>query len=191
LGWVTGGKHAGPKIIRKRDEHSLPDRVRNELDQHLPALWRFALVLTRNRDAAQDLVQSTCLRALEKGGLFDQQTRLDRWLMTMMMNIRRNELRAVKVRTGTGLEDAETVLSFDGGAQIETNVFASEVLTAIGSLPGAQRETVLLVYLEGWSYAEAAATLGVPIGTVMSRLAAARSRLAGMDAREAASKANR
>jgi RNA polymerase sigma-70 factor, ECF subfamily len=159
----------------------LPDRIRDELDQHLPALWRFALVLTRNRDAAQDLVQSTCLRALEKGGLFDQETRLDRWLMTMMMNIRRNEVRSVKVRTGAGLEDAETVLNFDGGAQIETNVFASEVLTAIGNLPEAQRETVLLVYLQGWSYAEAAETLGVPVGTIMSRLAAARGKLAEMN----------
>lgn len=156
------------------------DRVRSELDQNLPGLWRFALVLTRNRDAAQDLVQATCLRAIEKSDLFDAATRLDRWLMTMMMNIRRNELRAVKVRTGAGLVDAETVLSFDGGAQIETNVFASEVLTAVDSLPAAQRETVLLVYLEGWSYSEAAATLGVPVGTVMSRLAAARGRLAEM-----------
>jgi RNA polymerase sigma-70 factor, ECF subfamily len=175
------GKHAGPEFIRRGDEKILRDRVRDELDQHLPALWRFALVLTRNRDAAQELVQSTCLRALEKSGLFDVTTRLDRWLMTMMMNLRRNDLRSTKVRTGTGLEDAATFLSFDGGAQIETNIFASEVLTAIGRLPDAQRETVLLVYLQGWSYAEAAETLGVPVGTVMSRLAAARGQLAALN----------
>jgi RNA polymerase sigma-70 factor, ECF subfamily len=188
---VTASKHVTREFIRKRGDQDLPERVRDELDQHLPALWRFALVLTRNRDAAQDLVQSTCMRALEKSGLFDQDTRLDRWLMTMMVNIRRNELRSVKVRTGSGLEDAATVLSFDGGAQIETNVFASEVLTAVGSLPEAQRETVVLVYLEGWSYAEAAGTLGVPVGTIMSRLAAARGRLAEMNPREGAQRAKR
>ncbi len=55
---------------------------------------------------------------------------------------------------------------------------ASTVLTAIGGLPQAQRETILLVYAEGYSYAEAAAALGVPIGTIMSRLASGRAALA-------------
>ena len=58
------------------------------------------------------------------------------------------------------------------------NILASEVLNAIGQLPEAQRETVLLVYGEGYTYAEAASALGIPIGTVMSRLAAARLALA-------------
>ena len=66
----------------------------------------------------------------------------------------------------------------DGVREIEMNITASAVLRAIGRLPEAQRETILLVYSEGYSYAEAAAALGVPIGTIMSRLAAGRAALA-------------
>jgi RNA polymerase sigma-70 factor (ECF subfamily) len=69
-------------------------------------------------------------------------------------------------------------LMSDGAREIEMNITASVVLKAIGRLPEVQRETVLLVYGEGYSYAEAAATLAVPIGTVMSRLATARAALA-------------
>jgi RNA polymerase sigma-70 factor (ECF subfamily) len=69
-------------------------------------------------------------------------------------------------------------LKVDGIYEMETNILASQVLSAINRLPEAQRETVLLVYGEGYRYAEAASFLGIPIGTVMSRLAAARSCLA-------------
>ena len=61
---------------------------------------------------------------------------------------------------------------------IEVNILTAEVLTAVGRLPEAQRETALLVYAEGYTYAEAATALGVPIGTIMSRLAAVRAALA-------------
>ena len=71
-------------------------------------------------------------------------------------------------------------LSIDGAHAIETNILAGQVLKEIGRLPEAQRETVLLVYAEGYSYAEAAGALGIPIGTVMSRLATARSALANL-----------
>lgn len=143
-------------------------------------MWRFALVLSRNGDLAQELVQATALRALEKQALYSPGTRLDRWLMSMMINVWRNDLRARRVRVGAGVVDAENVLVLDGAAQIETNIFASQVLNAVAQLPEAQRETVLLVYLEGWSYREAADALGIPVGTVMSRLAAAREKLASL-----------
>ena len=74
--------------------------------------------------------------------------------------------------------DPEEVLTTDGAREIEVNITASAVLRAIGQLPEAQRETVLLVYGDGYTYAEAAAALAIPIGTVMSRLAAARATLA-------------
>ncbi len=138
-------------------------------------------MLTREPEQAKDLVQATCVRALEKATLYQSDSRLDRWLMTMMMNVWRNELRAARVRAGSGTVDAENILSFDGAAHVEMNIFASQVLTAVAALPEAQRETVLLVYLEGWTYAEAAQALDVPIGTVMSRLAAARTKLAALN----------
>ncbi len=157
-----------------------PDQVRDGLEPLLPRLWRFAYFLCGARDVAEDLVQSTCLRALERGRQFEPGTRLDRWLFTILRSIWFNELRSRRVRSGDGTIDAEAVLAFDGAAQAETNMFAHQVLTAMARLPVAQRETALLVYGEGYSYREAAILTGVPIGTVMSRLAAARAALAPM-----------
>lgn len=156
------------------------DDVRTGLRQHLAALWRFALVLSKSRDTADDLVQATCMRALERAGQFRPGTRLDRWLFAILHSIWINELRARKVREGAGTVDAELALAFDGGHVIETNILASQLLSAIGRLPEAQREAVLLVYAEGFSYRDAATFLDVPIGTIMSRLAAARARLADL-----------
>ena len=119
-------------------------------------------------------MQATCLRAIERADQFVPGTRLDRWLFAILRSIWLNEIRARRIREGGGFVDAEEALSSDGAQVIETNILAAEVLRAIGGLPEAQRETVLLVYGEGFSYAEAASALGIPIGTVMSRLAAAR-----------------
>jgi len=152
--------------------------VRAGLEPCLARLWRYALVLTRANDAAKDLVQATCLRALERADQFTPGTRLDRWLFTILRSIWLNEIRSRRIRERGGFVDAEDALTSDGAREIETNILASEVLMAVGKLPEAQREAVLLVYAEGYSYAEAASALSVPIGTVMSRLAAARATLA-------------
>jgi RNA polymerase sigma-70 factor, ECF subfamily len=152
--------------------------VRAALEPSLPRLWRYALVLSRARDVADDLVQATCVRAIERADQFVPGTRVDRWLLTILRSIWLNEVRARKIREGGGFVDPEDALTADGVQDIETNITVSTVLRAIGRLPEAQRETTLLVYAEGYSYAEAAEMLGIPIGTVMSRLAAARAALA-------------
>ena len=156
------------------------EAVRAGLASELNRLWRFGLVLSGNRTTAEDLVQATCLRALERAYQFTPGTRLDRWLFAILHSIWLNELRAARYRRGAGLVDAETNLVFDGIRDIETNIMAAQVLREVQSLPEAQRETVFLVYVEGLTYREAAEVLAVPIGTVMSRLAAARARLAGL-----------
>lgn len=152
--------------------------VRAGLEPCLARLWRFALVLSSTSDAAEDLVQATCLRAIERADQFVAGTRLDHWLLAILRSIWLNEIRARKIRKGDGFIDAENALWINGEKTVETSIHAAEVLKAIGQWPETQRETVLLVYKEGYSYAEAASTLGIPIGTVMSRLAAARSALA-------------
>ena len=152
------------------------------LAAHLAQLWRYGLVLSGSRDNAEDLIQATCVRALERSHQFTAGTRLDRWLFAILRSIWFNELRARKVRRGLGLVDAETALVFDGMREVETNILASQVLGEVQALPEAQREAVFLVYVEGMTYRDAAAMLDVPIGTVMSRLAAARAKLAGLDA---------
>src|ERR1700722_12715872 len=153
------------------------DEIRAGLSQHLARLWRYGLALSAARDVAEDLVQATALRALERADQFQPGTRLDRWLFSILRSIWLNEVRSRRIRQGQGFVDPDQVL-FSDGQEIETNIFAGQVLNAVHRLPEAQRETVLLMYVEGLSYSEAAELLGTPIGTVMSRLAAARLALA-------------
>jgi RNA polymerase sigma-70 factor (ECF subfamily) len=150
--------------------------VRAGLERCLRRLWRYAVLLSKPPDVADDLVQATCVRAIERADQFTPGTRLDRWLFAILRSIWLNEVRARRIRLG--VVELEGALIIDGESELETNILAAEVLTALNQLPEGQRETVLLVYGEGYSYAEAANLLGIPIGTVMSRLAAARSALA-------------
>jgi RNA polymerase sigma-70 factor (ECF subfamily) len=152
------------------------------LPEHMTRMWRYALVLSGNRDTAEELVQAACLRALERAHQFTPGTRLDRWVFSILHSIWLNEVRARKVRLGQGLVDADAVLVFDGLKYTEANISARQVLREVQALPEAQRETVFLVYVEGMTYREAAELLEVPIGTIMSRLAAARAKLAGLNA---------
>jgi RNA polymerase sigma-70 factor, ECF subfamily len=155
--------------------------VRNGLAAHLTGLWRFGLVLSGSGQIAEELVQATCLRALERGRQFEPGTRLDRWLFAIERSIWLNDIRANKVRNPVELEEAESVLVFDGEEKFQTNILAAQVLREVQALPSALRETVFLVYGEGLSYAEAAQMLSVPIGTVMSRLSSARLKLAHLN----------
>jgi RNA polymerase sigma-70 factor (ECF subfamily) len=152
--------------------------VRAGLQSSLARLWRYALVLSKARGAADDLVQATCLRAIERADKFIPGTRIDRWLFAILRSIWLNEIQSQRIREGGGFVDAEDALISDGVREVETNITASTVLRAISRLPEAQRETILLVYAEGYNYAETASALGVPIGTIISGLAAGRAALA-------------
>ena len=152
--------------------------IRAGLSRELARLWRYAVVLSRQRDVADDLVQATCVRALERAGQYAPGTRLDRWLFSILHSIWLNEIRSRRVRMGQGFVDADESLVFDGAQQAETHILASQLLRQVQALPEAQRSAVFLAYVEGLSYREVAAVLDIPIGTVMSRLAAARAKLA-------------
>ena len=118
------------------------------------------------------------MRALERAGQYESGTRMDRWLLSILHSIWLNEVRAQRVRQGQGQVDADQALAFDGESVAQTHVLAAQVIRRVDALPEAQRETVFLAYVEGLSYREVADVLQVPIGTVMSRLAAARAKLA-------------
>ena len=94
------------------------EAVKTGLRQHLRRLWRYGVVLSGSRDTADDLVQATCLRALERADQFQPGTHLDRWLMTILHSIWLNDIRAARYRRGEGLVDAESALVFDGAAAI-------------------------------------------------------------------------
>ena len=151
--------------------------LNREIKQLFPRLWRYCLVLTGSNDHASDLAQSVCLRALDIANGFDQNMPLDRWSFRVAKNHWYNELRANKVREGKGVFAVEEIELADGGAGPEQRVMQQDVIRTILALPEAQRLTVNLVYIEGYSYQEAADILEIPIGTIMSRLAAARNQL--------------
>ncbi|HVZ53399.1 MAG TPA: sigma-70 family RNA polymerase sigma factor [Pseudolabrys sp.] len=141
---------------------------RQSVEATIPALRRYARALTRNADSADDLVQDTLVRALRSEHLFHG-GEIRNWLYTILANLNRNRLRALARRpTLTSLEDndAPDLAGPEGGHR--------DIARALATLADEQREALLLVVLEGLSYREVADVQGVPIGTVMSRLARAR-----------------
>ncbi|NLS18007.1 RNA polymerase sigma factor [Rhizobium sp. P40RR-XXII] len=169
---ASGHANAAEDVIASEED------IRAGLSQHLTRLWRYGVVLSRQRDVADDLVQATCVRALERAAQFTSGTRLDRWLFAILHSIWLNEVRSRRVRMGQGFVDADETLVFDGARETETHILAGQVLQRVQALPEAQRTAVFLAYVEGLSYREVAEILEVPIGTIMSRLAAARAKLA-------------
>ena len=140
-----------------------------------PRLYRTAFVWTKSRELADDLVQETATKALRKAKQLRDIDALDAWLFRIMMNCWRDYL-----RQNPSTEDIDNhEISTENTP--ETDNSRSELIrlvrSAVGQLPDAFRQTVTLVDLEGFSYVETAEILNVPVGTVMSRLSRARSRL--------------
>ena len=143
----------------------------------LPRLWRFALRLTADRHDAEDLVQRTCVRALERPHQLQADTSPLSWVFSIMYSVWISEVRARKVRAVAQVEWHDELLdnlADPYAASPETDLLHRQVITAVGMLPDAQRVVMLLIAVEGLSYREAALALDVPIGTIMSRLARAR-----------------
>jgi len=165
--------------------------VEDGLASLLPRLWRFGYSLSGSADIADDLLQETCVRALEKAEQFKSGTRLDSWTYTICRSIWLNDIRAQKIRIGAGVLPVEELDLPDPSPSVEMNIFANQVVKHVMGLPKAHRETVFLVYIEGFSYLEASQILEIPIGTVMSRLATARQKLAHLNATQSTRKATK
>jgi RNA polymerase sigma factor (sigma-70 family) len=142
----------------------------------IPRLRRYARALAGDPAAADDLVQDTLERGWAKLHLYRRGTDLRAWLFTVMHNVYVNQLRAA--RPGAQLDEEMPELSQP--ARQTDGLEIRDLDLAIRRLPPEQREVLLLVALEDMSYHEAAGTLGIPIGTVMSRLARAREKLRTM-----------
>lgn len=153
--------------------------IPNALVALLPRIRRFALVLTQSADAADELVQSALDRALHRLDQFQPGTQLDRWMFSILKSTWLNSLRSAKVRSADQIEDHAETLSQDGVRAAEARVSLGQVREAFGRLPEEQRQALFLVSVEGYTYAEAAEMLGVPMGTVISRLARGRAALMG------------
>ena len=142
----------------------------------IPRLRRYARALVGDRATADDLVQDTLERAWAKLHLYRRGTDLRAWLFTVMHNVHVNRIRAT--RAVEPLEDDMPELA---QPQREPDaLLVRDLDRAIARLPADQRAVLLLVTLEEMSYEEVARTLGIPIGTVMSRLSRAREKLRAM-----------
>ena len=142
----------------------------------IPRLRRYARALVGERAGADDLVQDTLERAWTKLHLYRQGTDLRAWLFTVMHNVHVNRMRATRL---TDPLDDEMPELAQRGTQHDALVLR-DLDRAIARLPADQRAVLLLVTLEEMSYEEVARTLGIPIGTVMSRLSRAREKLRAM-----------
>jgi RNA polymerase sigma-70 factor (ECF subfamily) len=141
----------------------------------LPRLRRFALTLTRRPDDSDDLVQLAVERALSRLHRWNEGTRLDSWMFKIMQNLWIDELRARRNRGQANPDvDLDVLSGSDGRETMDARLTLQDTLAAVMALPEDQRAVMLLVVVEGHSYKEAAEVLGVPIGTVMSRISRAR-----------------
>jgi RNA polymerase sigma-70 factor (ECF subfamily) len=147
--------------------------MRADLIEHIPRLRRYARALTRDTSRADDLVQDTLERALVKLDLWQPGSNLRAWLFTLMHNLFVNQLRN-RQSDESPMDDALDIPV--SGGQMEA-LAARDIHGALAKLPDAQREVLLLVGLEQFSYEEASQMLGVPVGTIMSRLSRARERM--------------
>jgi RNA polymerase sigma-70 factor (ECF subfamily) len=140
----------------------------------IPRLRRYARALTGERTAADDLVQDTLERAWTKLHLWRSGSDLRAWLFTIMHNVHVNQVRSRGAPTLPIDEDMPDAPVRPTQSDL---LEVRDVEAALRRLPAEQREVLLLVALEHLSYQQSADTLGIPIGTVMSRLARARERL--------------
>jgi RNA polymerase sigma-70 factor, ECF subfamily len=153
----------------------MSERFSDDLIALLPNLRRFALSLCRRADLADDLVQLTAERAFAARDRFDPSTRLDAWLFRILRNAWIDHARRVTTQGVTvDIVDTPDAAVVDGVHQMEVALTLRKAEAAMAALPEDQREVMMLVCVDELSYREAAEVIGVPIGTVMSRLARAR-----------------
>lgn len=153
---------------RSRDQRKL-------LEQKRARLYRLAYAWCHNPALADDLVQDTLTKALQKADQLRDPAAQDAWLFSIMANCYRDHF-----RRGRETEDIDDVeLSHDLSPEYESarGEVVDRVRMAIARLPEGQRQVVTLVDLEGFSYVEVAQILQIPSGTVMSRLCRARAAL--------------
>jgi len=149
------------------------------LEEQIPRLRRYARALLRDATRADDLVQDTIVRALDKQHLWQPDSNLRAWLFTLMHNQHVNNVRRY-AREGMTVDVDEVGTDLVAVSDPTASRQISELEAAIARLPEEQRQVLLLIGLEGIRYDEAAAVLDVPIGTVRSRLSRARDALRKM-----------
>jgi RNA polymerase sigma-70 factor, ECF subfamily len=145
------------------------------LEAEIPRLRRYARALTRDASRADDLVQTSLARAIAKQHLWQPGTDLRAWLFTILHNLHVNDVRR-SAREGA-VVPIEAAPALPCAPNAMESLQLRDLDRAIGRLPDEQRQVILLVGLEGMRYEEVAVILGIPIGTVRSRLSRGRETL--------------
>jgi RNA polymerase sigma-70 factor (ECF subfamily) len=169
--FAEGRRYVSRKAAEGRGQAVMVSRFERNVEAHIPALRRYARALQRNTDRADDLLQDSLERALSRSHIFVPSGSLRGWLFRIMRNVHLNNLRAAS-RRGACLELDDNLPGVQPN-QIPS-VEVAETLAAFDALSVECREALGLVIVEGFSYREAGRVLGVPAGTVMSRVARAR-----------------
>jgi RNA polymerase sigma-70 factor (ECF subfamily) len=162
--------------------------VQQTIEAHIPSLRRYARALVRDVAGADDLVQECLTRALLKVHLWHEGSDLRAWLFTILHNQHVNQIRR-SIRMGTTVELDQAAPLASRPADQEKRLELRDLDRALGRLPAEQRAVILLVGLEGMPYSAAGAILGIPTGTVRSRLSRGRltlRRLMGVEPDEGA-----
>jgi RNA polymerase sigma-70 factor (ECF subfamily) len=155
------------------------NKFRIELRSLIPRLRRFGHALTGSADDGDDLVQDALEKALSREAQFNEGTRLDSWMYKIMQNAWIGQKRSAARRRQIIQPMSEDVVAVgeDGRDTFDSRINLRQVREAMMHLHPDERSVLALVSIEGQTYREAAETLGIPIGTVMSRLSRARVRL--------------
>jgi RNA polymerase sigma-70 factor (ECF subfamily) len=156
----------------------MAEKFQDMLLTHLPRLQAYAVMLTRDRAAAEDLLQETALKAWRAQSQFALGTNFTAWIYKILRNEYISSLRRNKRKPARLDEVPEEFLS-RSGAQ-ENDILSREVVHAMNKLQPEQREVLVLICAGGLSYEEAAEALGCSIGTIKSRLWRARARMAAL-----------
>lgn len=151
-----------------------PDQFKTDMISLLPRLRRFALSLTRSGPDADDLLQDACTTALQKWQQYDPSQPLDRWLFRVVRNLWISEIRKRKVRHGEGQVPAEEAPELRVESNADDAMTVQQVRRKVADLDQDLAQPLMLVCAEGYSYRETSELLGIPIGTVMSRIHRAR-----------------
>lgn len=150
--------------------------IESQIVAQIPHLRRYATALLRDRDAADDLVQDCLTRAIGRSHLWRPDGALRAWLFTILHNLHVNQLRK-RGRAPDIHSDTDSLERLPAPRDQDSGLALRDLSNALGQLSEEQRSVVLLVGLEGLSYAETAAVTGAPVGTVMSRLSRGREQL--------------
>jgi RNA polymerase sigma-70 factor, ECF subfamily len=180
LSFNTKWRAASDRIIQIR--RAAMNELFQRIEQEIPRLRRYARALTRDVSGADDLVQDCLTRGLAKAHLWQEGTDLRAWLFTILHNQHVNRVRR-SIREGVAVNgsDVEPSISASQYSRIELR----DLERALARLPEEQRQVVLLVGLEGMRYETVAEIMGVPVGTVRSRLSRGREALRRMMGGEA------